>query len=103
MDNYAVSHDEAIFPDSHAYNPARWLNDQSPERETALAVYGGFREGYPILRRHAARVCETVHRARDGVQALELYDTDRSAVDFYIYAFVPRPRPGTKGVRVLVK
>ncbi|KAL4951505.1 cytochrome P450 [Aspergillus filifer] len=27
MDIYGVSHDETIFPDSHTYNPARWLND----------------------------------------------------------------------------
>jgi cytochrome P450 len=26
MDNYAVAHDEQIFPDSFAYKPSRWLN-----------------------------------------------------------------------------
>ena len=34
---------------------------------------------------------------------LELFDTDRSAVDCAKDMFVPHPMPGTKGVRVLVR
>ena len=33
----------------------------------------------------------------------ELFETDRTAVDLHVDTFVPRPKPGTKGVRVLVK
>lgn len=33
---------------------------------------------------------------------LELFETERDAVDLYMDRFVPRPKPGTQGVRVRV-
>lgn len=34
---------------------------------------------------------------------LVLFETDRSAVDFYMDRFVPKAKPGTHGVRVFVE
>ena len=106
MDNYAVSHDESIFPDSHTYNPDRWLNDPKAPDGKQLSRYmvafgRGTRScvGMQLAYAELYIGLATIFRRFD----FELYDTDRSAVDFYMDTFVPRPKPGTKGVRVLVK
>ena len=106
MDNYAVSHDPAIFPDHMTYNPSRWLGDpKAPDGKQLSRYMVAFGRG--------TRSCVGMQLAYAelyiGLSTLfrrfhfELFETNRTAVDLYMDTFVPRPKPGTKGVRVLVK
>lgn len=106
MDNYAVSHDPAIFPDHTTYNPSRWLGDPK-------APDGKHLSRYMISFGRGPRSCVGMQLAYAelfiGLSTLfrrfdfELFETDRAAVDCYMDMFLPRPKLGTKGVRVLVK
>ena len=106
MDNYAVSHDPTIFPDQTTYNPSRWLNDPKAPSGKQLSRY-------MVAFGRGTRSCLGIHLAYAEMYIglstlfrrfdLELFETDRTAVDLFMDAFFPRPRPRTKGVRVLVK
>ena len=107
MDNYAVSHDPALFPDHTTYRPERWLGDpKAPHNGKQLSRY-------MVAFGRGTRSCVGMQLAYAelyiGISTLmrrfdfDLYQTDRSAVDLFMDTFVPRPKPGTKGVRVLVK
>ena len=106
MDNYAVSHDEAIFPDSFIYKPERWLN--SPK-----APDGKQLSRYMVAFGRGTRSCVGMQLAYAelfiGISTLfrrfdfDLFETGRDAVDLWMDRFVPRPKPGTQGVRAVVK
>jgi cytochrome P450 len=107
MDTSSLHHNERTFPDSYAYKPERWLgNPKGPDGKKFLSRYmTAFGRG--------TRICIGMHLAYAqiyiGLAALfrrfelELFETDRTAVDFYGDFLVPVPKPGTLGVRVLVK
>ncbi|KAL8983026.1 MAG: hypothetical protein Q9205_002616 [Flavoplaca limonia] len=105
MDNYAVSHDPAVFPDHMTYRPERWLNDPKAPSGKQLSRY-------MVAFGRGTRSCVGMQLAYAelyiGISTLfrrfdfQLFETDRTAVDLYMDTFVPRPMPGTKGVRVLV-
>lgn len=106
MDNYAVSHHAGIFPDHTTYNPSRWLNDPRAPSGRQLSRYmvafgRGTRSCVGMQLAYAELYIDisTLFRRFD----FELFETDRTAVDPFMDTFVPRPKPGTKGVRVLVK
>ncbi|KAI4264336.1 MAG: hypothetical protein L6R42_000547 [Xanthoria sp. 1 TBL-2021] len=106
MDNYAVSHDAAIFPDHATYRPERWLGDPKAPNGKQLSRYmvafgRGTRScvGMQLAYAELFIGLSTLFRRFD----FELFETDRTAVDLFMDTFVPRPEPGTKGVRVLVK
>lgn len=105
MDNYTVSHDEAIFPDNRSFRPERWLGaPKAPDGKQLSRYMVAFGRG--------TRSCVGMQLAYAelyiGISTLfrrfrmRLYETERDAVDLYMDRFVPRPRPHTKGVRVLV-
>ncbi|KAF6815012.1 cytochrome P450 [Colletotrichum plurivorum] len=105
MDNYAVSHDEAIFPDNMTFRPERWLGDpKTPDGKQLSRYMVAFGRG--------TRSCVGMQLAWaelfTGISTLfrrfrmELYETDRDAMDLHMDRFVPRPKPNTQGVRVLV-
>lgn len=106
MDNYTVAHDEAIFPDSFAFVPERWLDDPKAPDGRPLSRY-------MVSFGHGPRSCLGLQLAYaelyTGISTLfrrfnmELYKTERDAVDLYMDRFSPRPKPGTKGVRVLIE
>ena len=106
MDNYAVSHDEVIFPDSFAYKPERWLNGpKAPDGKQLSRYMVAFGRG--------TRSCVGMQLAYAelfiGISTLfrrfdvDLFETGRDAVDLWMDRFVPRPKPGTQGVRAVVK
>ncbi|KXH25873.1 cytochrome P450 [Colletotrichum simmondsii] len=106
MDNYAVSHDEAIFPDNMTFRPERWLGDpKAPDGKKLSRYMVAFGRG--------TRSCVGMQLAwaelYTGIATLfrrfnmELYETERDAMDLHMDRFVPRPKPHTLGVRALVK
>ncbi|KAJ3941027.1 uncharacterized protein N0V96_008903 [Colletotrichum fioriniae] len=106
MDNYAVSHDEAIFPDNMTFCPERWLGDpKAPDGKKLSRYMVAFGRG--------TRSCVGMQLAwaelYTGIATLfrrfkmELYETERDAMDLHMDRFVPRPKPHTLGVRALVK
>ena len=106
MDIYAVSHDEDVFPDSFRYNPERWMGDKRTPDGRALSRY-------KIFFGHGSRSCLGRQMAYAdlfiGLASffrkfeVQLFETQRDAIDCYFDMIVPRPKPGTKGVRVLLK
>ncbi|KAI0465626.1 cytochrome protein [Xylaria cf. heliscus] len=106
MDNYDVSHDESIFPNSFEYRPERWLgNPRSSDGRQLSRYMVSFGRG--------TRACAGLQLAYAelfiGLATLfrrfnfENYETDRTDVDAARDRFVPRPVKSSKGVRVLVK
>ncbi|PLB40480.1 cytochrome P450 [Aspergillus candidus] len=105
MDNYAVAHDEAIFPDSCTFKPERWLGDP-------LAPDGKRLSRYLVSFGRGTRSCLGINLAQAELYIamanvyrsfeFELYETGREAVDCAREMFLPQPKPGTQGVRVKV-
>lgn len=99
--------DESIYPSSSTFDPSRWLNDaKGPDGIKPLTTYllafsKGTRRcvGMNFAFAEMYIVLANVFRRLD----LELFETERDAVDIYSEYFIPRPKPGTKGVRVTVK
>ncbi|KAI9840233.1 MAG: hypothetical protein M1837_001816 [Sclerophora amabilis] len=106
MDTYHMHHNEAVFPDSHAYKPERWLgNPRGPDGTKPLSRYiTAFSKG--------TRMCIGINMAYAelylGIASLfrrfelQLFETDLSDVIFAQDMVSPQPKPTSKGVRVLV-
>ncbi|KAL9044219.1 MAG: hypothetical protein Q9214_002626, partial [Letrouitia sp. 1 TL-2023] len=103
MSAYVQHRDERIFPSSKTFNPDRWID---PTQERHLSRYlVSFSKG--------TRMCLGVNLAWAEMYIglatvfrrveLELFETESDAVDMAREYFVPLPKRGTKGVRVLVK
>lgn len=105
MDNYTTSHDPWLYPDPFVFRHERWDGDaRAPDGKPLtryLVAFGrGTRScvGMPLAYADLYIALATFFRRFK----CELYETDRDAVDLFLDSFVPRPRPGTKGVRVKV-
>ncbi|MCJ1422276.1 hypothetical protein MMC29_000156 [Sticta canariensis] len=104
---YIQHHDERIFPSSHTFIPDRWLdNPMAPGTDQPLSTYLvsfskgtrnclGMNLGYAELYIGLATVFRLVK--------MELFETQRDAVDMASDHVVQTPKAGTKGVRVLIK
>ncbi|GKZ66598.1 hypothetical protein AnigIFM60653_002813 [Aspergillus niger] len=105
MDNYSVSHDEAIFPDSFTFKPERWLDDPVAPDGRKLTRYlvsfgRGTRSCLGINLAYAEMYISLANVYRNF--EFELFETSRESVDVYRDMFLPHPKPGTQGVRVKV-
>ena len=106
MDHYTASHDPSIFPDPFAFIPERWGNDAKAPDGKALTKY-------LIAFGRGTRSCVGMQLAYAdlyiGIASFfrrfecALFETGRDAVDLYLDSFVPRAKPGTQGVRVVVQ
>lgn len=106
MSIYSVAHDESIFPDSYNFNPSRWLDDpRGPDGQKHLSRYMvSFGTGN--------RMCLGMHLAYAQLYLglatvmrrfeMRLFETERADVACVRDMFVPRPRKGSKGARVLI-
>lgn len=117
MDIYGVSHDEAVFPDSFAYQPERWLahgdGDGGGDDDEPRAADGRRLSRYLVTFARGPRSCAGMQLAYaelyTGLAAffrrfdVALHKTDRADVDIARDRFGPRPAFGSKGVRVLVQ
>ncbi|KAH7032184.1 putative P450 monooxygenase [Macrophomina phaseolina] len=107
MDNYAVSHDEAVFPDSFRFDPARWLGDcraaDGRQLSRYLVSFGkGTRSctGMQLAYAEMYIALASFFRSPLALRA-RLFDTDRSDVELARDRFAPRSRKASKGVRVV--
>lgn len=106
MDNYAVSHDEAIFPHSHKFVPERWLNDpvapDGKRLQRYMVSFGkgtrsctGMQLGYAELYIGLANFFRRV-------EGVKLYDTDLRDVELARDRFAPKMYKGSQGVRATI-
>ncbi|MCJ1470080.1 hypothetical protein MMC07_008725 [Pseudocyphellaria aurata] len=105
MTSYLMHHNERIFPNSHTFDPARWLHDPKVGDKPLTRYLVAFSKG--------TRMCVGMHVAwammyialANIIRRLdfELFDTADDAVVMAREFFVAQPREDTKGVRVLVK
>ncbi|EME79333.1 uncharacterized protein MYCFIDRAFT_34742 [Pseudocercospora fijiensis CIRAD86] len=110
MDNFDVAHDEAIFPDSFAFNPERWMGNPVAADGRPLARYqvafGGKeqRSCTGIHFAYAEFYIAMAHFFRSplgGSQAVLAEGTDEGDVRMTRDTLVPRPRKGRKGVMLV--
>ncbi|KAI0970361.1 cytochrome P450 [Xylaria arbuscula] len=105
MDNYTASHDAWAFPSPFEFRPERWEgNPRAPDGKplsTYLIAFGrGTRSCVGMQLAYADIYIGLVSFFRRF--ECELFETERDAVDCYYDSFVPRAKPGTKGVRVKI-
>ncbi|KAF6820849.1 cytochrome P450 [Colletotrichum plurivorum] len=105
MTSYLQHRHAEIFPDPDAFRPERWLGSPKTAAGKPLSRYlVPFGRGPRMCLGMNFAMAElyiglaTVFRRLD----LELYETGRDAVDMAADYFVPIPKEGTEGVRVMV-
>ncbi|KAI4220486.1 MAG: hypothetical protein L6R36_007588 [Xanthoria steineri] len=96
--------DEDVFPDHRSFKPERWLEKREDgiRLDKYLTAFGkGDRQCIGMNLAHAELylTLATIFRRFD----LELFDTERSTVQYYRDYFNSFPKNGCDGVRVLVK
>lgn len=109
MDPVHMHHDETIFPDSHSFSPKRWLESSASGTVTInkklqkynISFSRGTRQclGMNLAYSELFLVPSTLFRRYE----MELYETGEESVKLYGDFFLPKPKSGTSGVRVLVK
>lgn len=105
MDHYSVAHDPWLYPEPYEFRPERWESG-------AKAPDGKPLKNYLVTFGKGTRHCLGMHLAyadlyiglASFVRRFDcgLFETNRDAVDPYMDCFLPRPKPGTQGVRVKV-
>jgi cytochrome P450 len=113
MSTYFMHHNEIVFPDSHAFNPSRWLSNPitgapavGPDGKKLLTRYmasfsRGTRGCLGIYLAYAELyiALATVMRKCD----LALFETTEKDVKMWSEKFVTQAHPDRKGVRVIVQ
>ncbi|KAF2137173.1 uncharacterized protein K452DRAFT_291838 [Aplosporella prunicola CBS 121167] len=108
MTSVHIHHDPRIFPDSDSYIPERWLGPDGKRERPGLERYllsfsKGTRQCLGINLAYAELFIGLASLIRFLGDRLELFETTKEDVRFYRDDFVPGVKPGSKGVRVLVK
>lgn len=108
MSTYQMHHSD-VFPASHTFNPDRWLDSkpvagdktQKPLSRYLVSFGRGTRAciGMNLASAELYIGLATVFRRVD----FELFETEEEAVVMAREFFVPQPRVGTKGVRIVVR
>ncbi|EPE24159.1 Cytochrome P450 [Glarea lozoyensis ATCC 20868] len=106
-DAWHAHHNERVFPDSFEYIPERWLgNPKGLDGEKKLSTYA-------LYFGRGTRMCLGMHLVYAELAIIiamlfrsfefDLFETDRTDVDCHFDQIAPGVKPGSKGVRVLVK
>lgn len=107
MNNWDVSHDETIFPDSFSFIPKRWLGEPLAPDGRPLRVYQvpfgkGTRGCVRIQFAYAQMYIGLAQFMRSPViQRAVLYETEKADVKMARDQFLPKARRASKGVRVV--
>ncbi|KAJ4299457.1 hypothetical protein N0V90_004702 [Kalmusia sp. IMI 367209] len=106
-------HDESIFPNSHSFEPRRWLEPNAAQLEKYLVSFSkgsrncvgmnlAWAEMYmctaAVFRRFGSRDV----RESEDLGFLELFETDESDVRLVSDMFFPVAKEGSKGIRVKI-
>ncbi|KAL8745471.1 MAG: hypothetical protein Q9190_002381 [Brigantiaea leucoxantha] len=122
MTTYICHHNESIFPDSHSFNPDRWLNNPKvvplkPATATTNTSHN-VKESKPLTRylvsfSKGTRMCLGMNLAWAELYIglanvfrrvdMELWETGRGDVELRRDYFLPLAEVGSRGVRVKVK
>ena len=101
MTSLCVHTDERIFPDPWTFNPERWLGSEGvARRKYQMAFNKGGRNCIGINLAHAELFLVIAAAVR---YELELFETDKSDVEFQHDYQVAYPKLDTKGVRAIVR
>jgi cytochrome P450 len=121
MNHYAAHSDPILFPSPHDFIPDRWLNNpKAPELSYPASKVKDSHEApskplsrYMVSFMKGTRSCLGMHLANAELYIMlanlvrrvemELYETEYDDVGFVQDMFVPRPKPGSKGLRVIIK
>ncbi|KAH6674962.1 putative cytochrome P450 [Halenospora varia] len=107
MTSVLIHHNPALFPNPKAFIPERWIDEKGQRRRDL--------EGYLLSFSKGSRQCLGINLAYAEVymalaavirtfgDRLELFETTAEDVEIYHDVFVPVPKAGSKGIRVLVK
>ncbi|KAE9378827.1 putative cytochrome P450 [Stipitochalara longipes BDJ] len=111
MTSYLVHHNPTIFPDSHTYNPQRFLDNPRLDKylvsftkgtRQCIGINLAYAELYTslasIFRRYGGPEGEAGPEGR-----LLLFETSKEDVEMVADMFIPFVKKGSKGIRVLVK
>ncbi len=107
METYSMAHDERLFPDSFSFVPERWLGP------AAVAPDGKHLTRYMVAFGRGTRSCVGMQLAYAELyiglaslfrrfERMKIFETGRGDIDCTRDRFVPRPKIGSLGVRVLV-
>ena len=107
LDHFHMHHCESVFPDSYTFKPERWLDNQKgPDGGKQLSRY-------MVAFSRGNRMCLGMYMAYLEMFTtiatlfrrfeMELFQTDRTNVDFYRDFVSAQVKPGGLGVRVLVR
>lgn len=105
-----MHHNERLYPDSWAFQPERWV--KNPDIKLSPDATPTKLSRYMTAFGRGSRMCLGMYVAEAELYMilaalfrrfeLELFETDRTAVDCVKTALGPLPKDGTKGVRVMV-
>jgi cytochrome P450 len=106
-------HNESIFANSHAFDPDRWLTEDSGRLEKYLVAFSkgsracvglnlAWAELYLCVEGVFSRFGSQDARGPSDIGILALYETDETDVALQSDMFFPVAKEGSKGVRVKV-
>ncbi|TVY14448.1 Cyrochrome P450 monooxygenase [Lachnellula arida] len=111
MTSYLIHHNESIFPNSHEYNPQRWIDN--PRLDKYLVSFSkGTRQcvGINLAYAELYTTVANIFRRYGGPGSagldegtFELFETTGEDVEIVADMFLPFVKKGSKGIRVLVK
>jgi len=107
MSSVHVHRNPDLFPDPLSFTPERWLDSEGKRRKDLdkyiLSFSKGTRQCLGINLAYAEIfICLAALVLRLG-DRMELFETTADDVELHHDVFAVRPKPGSKGIRVLVK
>ncbi|KAL1642563.1 hypothetical protein SLS58_005331 [Diplodia intermedia] len=109
MDNYAIAHDESIFPDSYKFVPERWLGaPRAPDGKLLtryMVSFGrGTRSCTGMQLGYAEVYVALANFFRSPLaKSARLYDTiEERDVKMSRDMFAPKARKGSKGIQIVI-
>ncbi|ETS80144.1 hypothetical protein PFICI_07673 [Pestalotiopsis fici W106-1] len=99
-------HDESFFPDSHAFLPERWIDEDGKRRKELERAMLAFSKGNRACLGMNLALCE-LHLSLTAlalrvIPRMALYETSLRDVAYDHDMFIPRPVAESKGVRVVI-